>query len=86
MLASLHDQVVQDLLSVNYQLEGLEAENELPKSLVNELMEIRLGIRELVNELRQICGNLRPPTIDSLGLGAALQSFTRDWGNEPAYT
>jgi signal transduction histidine kinase len=76
----LHDQVVQDLLSVNYQLEGLETENELPKSLVNELMEIRLGIRELVNELRQICGNLRPPTIDSLGLGAALQSFTRDWG------
>jgi signal transduction histidine kinase len=76
----LHDQVVQDLLSVNYQLEGLETENELPASLVNELTEIRLGIRELVNELRQICGNLRPPTIDSLGLGAALQSYTRDWG------
>ncbi len=38
-----------------------------------------LGIRELVNDLRRICGDLRPPTIDSLGLGAALQSFTRDW-------
>jgi signal transduction histidine kinase len=33
----------------------------------------------LVDDLRRICGNLRPPTIDSLGVGAALQSYTRDW-------
>ena len=29
--------------------------------------------------MRRICGNLRPLTIDSLGLGAALQSYTSDW-------
>jgi signal transduction histidine kinase len=33
----------------------------------------------LVDDLRRICGDLRPPTIDSLGLGAALQSYTHDW-------
>jgi signal transduction histidine kinase len=33
----------------------------------------------LIEEVRRICGNLRPPTIDSLGLGAALQSYTQEW-------
>jgi signal transduction histidine kinase len=75
----LHDQVIQDLLSINYQLEGIETEHKVPPTLVGELLDVRTGIRELVNDLRRICGDLRPPTIDSLGLGAALQSFTRDW-------
>ncbi len=75
----LHDQVIQDLLSVNYQLENVETENRLPPGIISELVEVRQGIRELVNELRQICGSLRPPTIDSLGLGAAIHSFTHDW-------
>ncbi|MEW5873131.1 MAG: ATP-binding cassette domain-containing protein [Chloroflexota bacterium] len=75
----LHDQVIQDLLSVNYQLESIGAEQDLPKDLGHELTDVRLGIRMLVEELRRICGDLRPPTIDSLGLGAALQSFTREW-------
>jgi signal transduction histidine kinase len=87
----LHDQVIQDLLSLNYQLEEIEAQQDLTDpqqaraeqtqtaSLREELPDVRQGIRELVEDLRQICGNLRPPTIDSLGLGAALQSFSRDW-------
>jgi signal transduction histidine kinase len=33
----------------------------------------------MVDDLRQVCGKLRPPTIDSFGLGAALQSFTSTW-------
>jgi signal transduction histidine kinase len=36
-------------------------------------------LRALIDDVRRICGALRPPTIDSLGLPAALQSFTRDW-------
>jgi signal transduction histidine kinase len=74
----LHDQVIQDLLSLNYQLEEVEAEAETP-SQADELAEVRTSIRGLVDDLRRICGNLRPPTIDSLGLGAALQSYVRDW-------
>ena len=75
----LHDQVIQDLLGINYQLEGLETEHKMPTTLVDEMEDVRQGIRALVEELRRICGNLRPLTIDSLGLGAALQSFTREW-------
>ncbi len=77
----LHDQVIQDLLSVNFQLEELEGESrqEGDARRAGELAEVRESVRALVDDVRRICGNLRPPTIDSLGLGAALQSFTRDW-------
>jgi signal transduction histidine kinase len=75
----LHDQVIQDLLSINYELEGMETEQDVSPSLASDLADVRQGIRELVDSLRRICGDLRPPTIDSLGLGAALKSYTRDW-------
>jgi signal transduction histidine kinase len=76
----LHDQVIQDLLSVNYQLEEIEADADQPAE-ADELAEARSTIRALVDDVRRICGNLRPPTIDSLGLGAALQSYVRDWSS-----
>jgi signal transduction histidine kinase len=79
----LHDQVIQDLLSVNYQLEELgeelEANRDTSTALAEELNDARASIRLLVEDVRRICGNLRPPTIDSLGLGAAIQSYTREW-------
>jgi signal transduction histidine kinase len=75
----LHDQVIQDLLSVNYRLEEIEADGVATLGLNAELTEVRDSIRALVDELRHICGSLRPPTIDSLGLGAAIQSYTHDW-------
>ena len=73
----LHDQVIQDLLSVNYQLE--EIAGQVAPELEADLSNVRENIRELVSDIRGICGTLRPPTIDSLGLGAALQSYARDW-------
>jgi len=74
----IHDQIIQDLLSINYELESIEGSKK--KSVRQEnLAEIRTAIRELVINLRHICGNLRPPTIDSLGLGAAIQSYAKNW-------
>lgn len=75
----LHDQLIQDMLSINYELEGIETEQFISPELANELAEVRESIRDLVEDLRRICSDLRPPTIDSLGLGAALQSYTREW-------
>jgi signal transduction histidine kinase len=72
----LHDQVIQDLLSVNYQLEDIANENGI---INDELGEVSTHIRSLIDDVRRICGNLRPPTLDSLGLGAAIRSFSRDW-------
>jgi signal transduction histidine kinase len=75
----LHDQIIQDLLSVNYELEEMKTEENILPGLANNLSDVHQGIRELIDNLRRICGDLRPLTIDSLGLGAALQSYTRDW-------
>lgn len=78
----LHDQIIQDLLSVNYQLENIESRLDHHGKLRKEINEVRGDIRSLIENLRRICGNLRPPTIDSLGLGAAIQSFTREWSKD----
>ena len=75
----IHDQVIQDLLGVGYRLEELEAEPAVTPAIGEELQDIRGSVRDLVGDLRHICGALRPPAIDSLGLGSALQSYTHEW-------
>ncbi len=77
----LHDQVIQDLLSYNYQLEDAEIETT-DEALRQELAGIRNGIREVVSSLRQLCSDLRPPTIDSHGLPAAIRSLTHQWSKQ----
>ncbi|SRR6266540_2233949 len=74
----LHDQIIQDLLGLNYRLEEVES---LEKSLVlqGDVASIRQGIRNLVGELRQMCSDLRPPTIDHHGLSAAINSLAHEW-------
>ncbi|MBN1921181.1 MAG: ATP-binding cassette domain-containing protein [Anaerolineae bacterium] len=74
----LHDQVIQDLLSYNYQLE--ETENSLTEEEQRrDLIRIRQGVRQVVGSLREICSDLRPPTIDNHGLSAAIRSLTSQW-------
>src|SRR5258706_1894485 len=74
----LHDQVIQDLLSFNYRLEELE---NIEESIIarNDLASTRQGIRNVVSALRQICSDLRPPTIDHHGLPAAIESLALEW-------
>jgi signal transduction histidine kinase len=74
----LHDQVIQDLLSFNYRLE--EAETKAVSTIQQEeLAALRDGIRNVVGDLRQLCSDLRPPTIDTHGLPAAISSYANEW-------
>lgn len=75
----LHDDVIQDLLSVNYELGDITDDPAATAALKADLGDISESIRELVVDLRRICGDLRPPTIDSLGMVAALQSYSQLW-------
>lgn len=75
----LHDQVIQDLLGVNYQLEEIGEDDEVESDLSERLGRVRHHIRTFVDDLRRICENLRPPVIDSLGLGVALESYAEGW-------
>jgi signal transduction histidine kinase len=74
----LHDQVIQDMLSVNYRLEEIENAEQSP-DLRKELEAIRHGIRSMVGELRQLCGDLRPPSLEHHGLPAAVDSLAHEW-------
>jgi len=74
----LHDQIIQDMLSVNYRLEEIENAEE-SSHLRRELESIRFGIRDMVGELRQLCGDLRPPSIEHHGLSAAIDSLAHEW-------
>ena len=75
----LHDQTIQELLTINYQLEEILDTAEVKQPLKVSIDTLRYNVRSMVDDLRQVCGKLRPPTIDSFGLGAALQSFTSTW-------
>jgi signal transduction histidine kinase len=75
----IHDQVIQDLLGLGYRLEEIEAEADVTPALTEELRNVRGDVRDLVGDLRHICSTLRPPTIDSLGVGSALQSYADEW-------
>ncbi len=74
----LHDQVIQDLLGLGYHLEEIEGLEKSPV-LRRDVAAIRQGIRNLIGELRQMCSDLRPPTIDHHGLTAAIDSLAHEW-------
>jgi signal transduction histidine kinase len=74
----LHDQLIQDLLGLNYRLEEVEG-SEISSFLQQDVSSIREGIRNVVSELRQVCSNLRPPTIDHHGLSGAIASLAQEW-------
>jgi signal transduction histidine kinase len=74
----LHDQVIQDLLGLNYRLEEVEGE-EKSRTARQGVADIRSGIRNVIGELRQVCSDLRPPTIDHHGLSAAIASLAHEW-------
>ncbi|KAA3644730.1 MAG: ATP-binding cassette domain-containing protein [Chloroflexi bacterium] len=75
----IHDQIIQDLLSTNYQIEEIEAHEDSSPAMQENLINLRNNLRNLIDELRNICSDLRPPTIDSLGIVAALQSYSHEW-------
>jgi signal transduction histidine kinase len=74
----LHDQVIQVLLSFNYRLEDIESELS-DKAQQQELAAIRQSMRQVVADLRELCSNLRPPTLDSHGLRSAIRSLAEEW-------
>lgn len=76
----LHDGVIQELLSVNYRLEDVSESLTTPAQ--TEIASLRGAIRQAVAELRQLCSDLRPPTIDNHGLAAAIRSHAHEWAEE----
>jgi signal transduction histidine kinase len=73
----LHDGVIQDLVGLRYRLEGLE-EGFVRGDDSSRLNEMHAQVGLLIDELRRLCGDLRPAALDSLGLAAALRALSRE--------
>jgi signal transduction histidine kinase len=83
----LHDGPIQILVGLNLQL-GLLASSPSPltplpmgegRKVREVLQEIRAEVHDLLSDLRQVCADLRPPMLDTLGLGASLRALAEDW-------
>jgi len=70
----LHDGVIQDLVGLRYRLEAFQD----AESRAGQAGEIYDQAGVLIDELRRLCSDLRPPALDQLGLAAALRALARE--------
>jgi two-component system, NarL family, sensor histidine kinase UhpB len=72
----LHDGIAQSLAALNIQVKlARRAESIQVRGAV--LDEVSTGIAEAILELRRMARGLRPPALEMLGLGAAIESHAR---------
>jgi len=68
----LHDLIIQSLVGLNYQL--AEVRLQISNGQTEQLIKAQTQIKTLIGELRQICADLRPPTLDVLEFTEAIQT------------
>jgi signal transduction histidine kinase len=78
----LHDEPLQLFVHLARRLEGLGETPGIPASATAGLAEARQQALDAALLLRGLARDLRPPTLDHLGLVAALSSFLADIGEE----
>lgn len=68
----LHDGPVQELYGVHFQIAGIGS--RVAPDIQTSIAMVDTAIEAVVSSLRAICGELRPPTLTSFGLQAAIRS------------
>ena len=81
----LHDGPIQVLVGLNLEL-GLLMATQAESSPRQELGALRSEVQDLLSDLRQVCAELRPPMLDTLGLGAALRALVEEWSADYGVT
>jgi signal transduction histidine kinase len=76
----LHDQAGQDLIAAILELNEIDASVQGPAH--DRLHMVRKRMEELGKTLHRIAWELRPPSIDELGLKKALASYVADWSEQ----
>ena len=71
----LHDDVIQELVGLNYHLADLRA--IMRPDYSDCLVRLQEHVRQIIGDVRQVCADLRPPALDSLGLVAAIRYRAR---------
>ena len=75
----LHDNLGQYLSALLLGLESLARVANLPAAAVNQLSYLTETTKQFELDVHSLALELRPTTLDDLGLEAALSSFAREW-------
>lgn len=73
----LHDEAGQALTSLLFGLRNLEKHIAYPDKIAHTASELRCRTEEIMEGLHRLAVNLRPTSLDHLGLVAALDAYTR---------
>ena len=75
----LHDNIGQYLSALLLGLESVARVPQLPNAAVNELSYLKETTKQFELDLHSVALELRPTTLDDLGLEAALSTLAREW-------
>lgn len=70
----LHDSVVQEMLNVDVELRLLKYQQDMSQ-LIEKSEHIEVLMSNLINDIRNMSVELRPSSLDDLGLEAAFKSY-----------
>ncbi|MCI0399604.1 MAG: sensor histidine kinase, partial [Chloroflexi bacterium] len=72
----LHDSVIQDLINLHFCLDP--GAYDLLTAPRDEIMALRRRLQIVIEDLRQVCIELRPAALDDLSLAFAIQGYIED--------
>lgn len=75
----IHDHIGQQLTALKLKLTLLSSKNRIFPLLINELEQIQSLANQVDADLDFLAWELRPASLDDLGLAAAAENFVRDW-------
>ncbi|BAS45293.1 two-component sensor histidine kinase [Staphylococcus schleiferi] len=76
----LHDGVVQELINVNVEMRLLKYQQDMDSLLANS-RNIEGLMTKLIDDIRNLSSELRPSSLDDLGLDAAFKSYFKQLEN-----
>ena len=81
----LHDETIQSLASLGMEIDAVinTCNGVSQKGIIDQLEELRHKMDGLLQSVRRITQDLRPPMLEDLGLIFALQWLAEDVGNQP---
>jgi two-component system sensor histidine kinase DegS len=83
----MHDGPAQSMANLVLQAEFLEKLlGKDPERVVSELADFKSGVRDALDETRRLIFDLRPMTLDDLGLVPTLRKFIKEFGEKSGLT
>lgn len=83
----LHDSIIQALIAANFQLQSVKLNLGREEAIVRgQLSEVQQMLDRLVSEIKAVVHDLRPPSLESLGLVHAVRQLVSQFDNPPRFS